>query len=70
MSDYIADWDGRLIHRPARPQRNPRLVIDTNGDHVERIAWLHGVTVEADATHKFATYAGITYRAELMAGAA
>ena len=47
MSNYIADWDGRIIHRPAHPKRNPRLVIDTNGDHVERIAWLHGVTVEA-----------------------
>lgn len=42
------------------------IVIDTNGDHVERVAWTHGVPVEADATHKFATYAGVTYRAALI----
>ena len=70
MSDYIAGWHGQIIHRPARPKRNPNLTIDTNGDHVERIAWTHGTTVEADATHIFTTFAGITYRAKLMAGAA
>lgn len=41
------------------------LTVDTSGDHVERIAWLHSTDVEADRTHKFTSYAGITYRAEL-----
>lgn len=49
-----------------RPTHNPRLTIDTHTDHVERIAWLHSLPVEADATHEFVTFAGITYRAELI----
>lgn len=49
-----------------RPTPNPRLTIDTHTSHVERIAWLHSLPVEADATHEFVTFAGITYRAELI----
>lgn len=44
-----------------------RIEIDVRGDDVERIAFAHGTNVEANDTHKFTTYAGITYRAELAA---
>ncbi len=49
-----------------RPTHNPRLTIDTHTDHVEAVAFAHSLPVEADATHEFVTFAGITYRAELI----
>lgn len=63
---YTTDWSGRIV-RPSRHRRNPHLTIDTSSEHVERIAWLHGTQVEADATHMFTVFAGIPYRAELAA---
>ena len=70
MSDYIAGWHGQIIHRPARHKRNPNLIIDTNDLHVEAVAFAHQTLVERDGDYIFTTYAGITYRAKLMAGAA
>ena len=42
-----------------------RSIIDTTAEAVERIAWTHHLPVEADATHEYVTYVGVTYRAPI-----